>query len=160
MLGTTWPIGSELLVRINDVSTEWWQADLEAFATATNGLPHGFMVPKVRSVADLELISSHLDKLEPAGTKRWLLPIATEVPDAVFELRSIAKGPRVHGITWGCEDLSTEIGARSTHRPDGGREKYLRVFELVRCTLLLAAKAAGVIATPLEISLLFCLLHM
>ena len=60
---------------------------------------------------------------------------------AVCSLREIAKGPRVVAITWGCEDLSTEIGASSTRNVNN---EYLPVFEYVRSTCLLAAKAANV----------------
>ena len=116
---------------------------------AENGLPHGYMVPKVRSAADIAKVAARLDQLEKkrpgARGPRWLLPIATELPAAVFELPKIAAAPRVSAITWGCEDLSAEIGATSTRLDDG---QYLPVFALVRSATLLAAKAAGAGARP------------
>ena len=78
------------------METAWWQQDLAQTLSVQNGLPHGYMIPKVRSVRDVETVAAELDRLEAgAGAPRWLLPIATEVPEAVFELPSIAKGPRV-----------------------------------------------------------------
>ena len=44
-----------------------------------------------------------------------LLPIATETPEALLNVRSIAAADdRVAAITWGCEDLSAEMGALGT----------------------------------------------
>jgi citrate lyase beta subunit/acyl dehydratase len=71
-----------------------------------------------------------------------LLPIATETPMAVLNIASIAQGPRVCAITWGCEDLSAELGSYGTRNQSGG--EYLDIFRYCRSMCLLAAKAAHV----------------
>ena len=133
---------TEILVRINPLSSaEKWREDIEAgFAGAD-----GYMVPKVESKAELETLDEILSKLESdASTKtpKVLLPIATETPAAVLNIAEIAKGPRVCAITWGCEDLSAELGSFGTRNIKSGQ--YLDIFRHCRSSCLLAAKAAGV----------------
>ena len=133
-------VAKEVVVRINDLGTKWWQRDVEAVcASRSPRRPDGLMVPKVRGRKDLEVIDAFLTKL---GAPQWLLPIATELPEAVFNIAEIARGPRVAAITWGCEDLSSELGAMAKRDPRTG--KYLPLFESVRSACLLAAKSAGV----------------
>ena len=49
--------------------------------------------------------------------------------------------PRLAGLTWGAEDLSTAIGAASNREEDG---RYSPLFELAASLCLCAAAAAGV----------------
>jgi citrate lyase subunit beta/citryl-CoA lyase len=72
------------------------------------------------------------------------MPIATERPAALFTLNEYANAtPRLAGLTWGAEDLSTAVGA-SRNRDDDG--KWLPPYELARSLCLFAASAAGVAA--------------
>ncbi|KAL9186352.1 hypothetical protein ACHAXT_005590 [Thalassiosira profunda] len=137
--------GTEVLVRINPLSgSEDWREDLEAgFAGAD-----GFMVPKVESGDELRMLDEILTDMEQRTTTgstrnapKVLLPIATETPAAVLNIAEIAKGPRVAAITWGCEDLSAEMGSFGTRNADGG---YLDIFRHCQSMCLLAAKAANV----------------
>jgi citrate lyase subunit beta/citryl-CoA lyase len=133
------PIG----IRINALDTEFWETDLDA--TLRHNSPKFYMIPKVSSEETLKRVSAKIASLEAAcgrsvgDTK--LLPIATEVPEAVFRLREIASAERVVAMTWGCEDLSAAIGATRTRGANG---RYLPVFENIRAMTLMAAKAAGV----------------
>jgi citrate lyase subunit beta/citryl-CoA lyase len=128
----------EVLVRINPLSGSYWQDDIES--TFHNA--DGFMVPKVESQEELLMLDDFLRTLEKqdACKPKVLLPIATETPKAVLNIAKIAEGPRVCAITWGCEDLSAEMGAFGTRNASG----YLDVFSHCRNMCLLAAKAAGV----------------
>jgi citrate lyase subunit beta/citryl-CoA lyase len=72
------------------------------------------------------------------------MPIATERPAALFTLNEYANAtPRLAGLTWGAEDLSTAVGA-SCNRDDEGN--WLPPYELARSLCLFAASAAGVAA--------------
>eukprot|EP00581_Thalassiosira_minuscula_P009399 CAMPEP_0183706394 /NCGR_PEP_ID=MMETSP0737-20130205/3245_1 /TAXON_ID=385413 /ORGANISM="Thalassiosira miniscula, Strain CCMP1093" /LENGTH=567 /DNA_ID=CAMNT_0025933807 /DNA_START=37 /DNA_END=1740 /DNA_ORIENTATION=- len=136
---------SEVLVRINPLSVtnefgrELWRDDLRAGMHGADG----FMIPKVESIDELRLLDEALAEMEHqgGGPKKVLFPIATETPAAVLNIAEIAKGPRVVAITWGCEDLSAEIGSYGTRTDAGG---YLDVFRHCRTMTLLAAKAANV----------------
>jgi len=137
---------TEVLVRINPLSSsggfgrEIWREDIDAGFFGADG----FMVPKVESRDELRMLDEVLTNMEKnnAGfTKKVLLPIATETPAAVLNIADIARGPRVCAITWGCEDLSAEIGSFGTRKPDGG---YLDIFRHCQSMCLLAAKAANI----------------
>ena len=138
----------EVLVRINPVSGPHWREDVLAGFDGADG----FVVPKVESREELVMLDEMLDDMErreassSGGSRRHrhrvLLPIATETPIAVLNIADIARGPRVCAITWGCEDLSAELGSLGTRdESDGG---YLDVFRHCRTMCLLAARAANV----------------
>lgn len=136
--------GKEVCVRINPLDSDHWKQDLET--TLRGGAPHIYMVPKVQSAHDLQFISSQLDGLEGevgiAVGSVGLLPICTEVPQALFRMDEIATAsPRIVALTWGAEDLSAELGAKQNKTKEG---VYLDVFRHCRVQCLLAAKAAGV----------------
>eukprot|EP00956_Cyclotella_meneghiniana_P040126 scaffold187484_cov40-Cyclotella_meneghiniana.AAC.1 len=137
---------SEVLVRINPLSGSHWQEDIQA--TFRNA--DGFMIPKVESREELHMLDDFLSSLEndisntnTADPSKVILPIATETPRAVLNIADIAQGPRVCGITWGCEDLSVELGSYCT-RKTTENHRYLDIFTHCRNMCLLAAKAAGV----------------
>ncbi len=159
---------TEVLIRINPLSgsddhSMMWRDDIEV---GFMGGVDGFMIPKVESHEELRLLDELLTKLELERSEtgcrgqnnnnglilpKVLLPIATETPMAVLNIASIAKGPRVCAITWGCEDLSAELGSYGTRQPvggggggDGEGGDYLDIFRYCRSMCLLAAKAANV----------------
>jgi len=141
-----WPAdGPEVCVRINPLGTEHWREDVDAVLSGTAHPPTVLMVPKVAHGDDLTFLGDVVGEVEKAAGlevgQTKFIPIATEVPEAVFNLRSIATAPRVTAMTWGCEDLSAEIMASRTKKKDG---TYLDVFRLVRSMTLLAAKSANV----------------
>lgn len=136
--------GPALWVRVNAPSQDWLLDDLVAVVPAA---PDGIVVPKPRSGADLARIADHLDALEAAhGLPRRavrLLPIATETPQAVLDIGSLAAGAgaRLAALTWGGEDLAAAIGALRNRTPEGA---WTGPFALARSLTLLAAAAAGV----------------
>ena len=68
--------------------------------------------------------------------------IATETPQAMFALDTYrGAAPRLAGLTWGAEDLSTALGA-STNRVDSGEYEF--TYQLARSLCLVGAHAAGV----------------
>jgi citrate lyase subunit beta/citryl-CoA lyase len=69
--------------------------------------------------------------------------VATETAISPFRLGDYAGAglARLHGITWGAEDLSAALGA-STNLDASGR--WALTYQMVRSLTLLAAHAAGV----------------
>jgi hypothetical protein len=108
-------IATIILVRLNALQTGLTEDDIAATITAA---PDGYVAPKVAGASDVREFARLIGDAEMPGQMSSLIPIATEVPEAIFKLAEIAKADeRVGGILWGMEDLGTEIGARRTrHR--------------------------------------------
>jgi len=136
---------SAIYVRVNDLSTGLTDDDLAALVPAK---PDGIMLPKSNSGQDVQHLSAKLRVHEaenglPDGAIK-ILPIITETAAGVLAAASYAKASaRLAGLTWGAEDLSAAIGARSA-RDERGR--YTDVFRLARTMTILAAGAAEVAA--------------
>lgn len=132
-----------LYVRINALDTPFWEADLAGTVPAR---PDGVMLPKPQSGDDVHRLSIQLSHLEEthgleAGAIA-ILPIVTETPASVLAMASyVGASRRLAGLTWGAEDLSAELGARTAREEDG---RYTSPFRLVRDLTLVAARAAGV----------------
>jgi citrate lyase subunit beta / citryl-CoA lyase len=134
-----------LYVRINPLDTPDALADLAAIMAAR---PDGIMLPKAGSAHQCVQLSHYLDAFEAQhGIQRGhtqLIPVATEVPEAVFALGNYAiVGARLVGITWGAEDLAAAIGAID-NRDEAG--EWSQPFELTRSLCLFGASAAKVAA--------------
>jgi citrate lyase subunit beta / citryl-CoA lyase len=132
-----------LWVRVNPITTA---ESLQDLAAVMEGRPDGIFQPKTRSARDVLELAHYLDALEVHhGIERGrtrIIPVATEVPDAVFALGDFAiAGPRLGAMTWGAEDLSSAIGA-ITNKDDSG--EWSQPYQLVRSLCLFAASAAGV----------------
>ncbi|MEZ2332922.1 CoA ester lyase [Mesorhizobium sp. RCC_202] len=136
---------SAIYVRVNDLSTGLTDDDLAALVPAK---PDGIMLPKSNNGQDVQQLASKLRVREaenglPDGGIR-ILPIITETAAGVLAAASYAgASARLAGLTWGAEDLSAAIGARSA-RDENGR--YTDVFRLARTMTILAASAAEVAA--------------
>lgn len=134
---------SELWVRINPLDTPESLADL---ALVMAGSPDGIVQPKTHSPDDVVRLSHYLDafetqhELERGKTK--ILPIATEVPDAIFTLGGFANcSRRLAGLTWGAEDLGAAVGSTTNKAEDGS---WLDPYRLARSLCLFGAHAASV----------------
>lgn len=132
-------------VRINPVDTADALPDLAAVIA---GRPDGIMLPKARDGADVHRVDHWLEILEArcgyAAGSIGLLPLITESAGALLRAASFTElPPRVKGLTWGAEDLATDVGALGNKTPDG---EYELTYALARSFCLLAAAAAGVSA--------------
>lgn len=131
------------LVRVNPRSSPDAVQDLAAVVGP--GLD-GVLLPKVDSVRDIELVSAQLDVLEARagltpGQVR-ILVVATETAQSMLNIAGYSQPPaRLAGLTWGAEDLSSDIGAMGNREDDGGLSD---VYRLARSYCLLAAGAARV----------------
>jgi len=123
----------QVFVRVNALSSGLTGDDLGATLSAK---PDGIMLPKAQGAgAILELA-----KLLPETLR--ILPIATETASAIFQLSEYASvANRLLGLTWGVEDLSAAIGARSARGADG---HFTPPFEMLRGLVLFAAHSAAV----------------
>ncbi|TDH62795.1 CoA ester lyase [Dankookia rubra] len=137
----------QLWVRINPLDGE----GLADAAAVVRAAPDGLVVPKVGGPAELLRVSHWLDALEareglPPGGIR-LLSVATETAAAVLGLSDYARipVPRLHGLTWGAEDLAAALGASSNQDAGGGLSLTYRI---ARSACLVAAVAAG--AQPID----------
>ena len=134
-----------LYVRVNDLTTGLTDDDLGAVMAAR---PRGILLPKASSATDVEHLAAKLRVFEAEngiddGSTR-ILALMTENAAGILSAGSYREPhPRLSGLTWGAEDLSAEIGARSP-RDENGR--YTDVFRLARALTLVAASAAQLAA--------------
>jgi citrate lyase subunit beta/citryl-CoA lyase len=132
-----------LYVRINPLDTSEVMDDVAAVVVP--GLD-GIMLPKIGSAEDVRRLGYCLDALEAragiaAGSVR-IVPVATETPEAMLSLQSFTRSlPRLAGITWGAEDLSSAVGAVSNRDEDGA---WSPLYQHANSLCLCAAAAAGV----------------
>lgn len=132
----------ERTVRMNPLDTPWGMDDL---AVTMVNPPDAYMVPKVSTLAELDVISARLSELEaqhghpPGGV--GLILVSTETPAGVLNLSTFSECQRVIALSWGAEDLSAAIGAPRNRRPDGS---YLDLYRHCRNLTLLCAAAGGV----------------
>ena len=133
----------QLWVRINPLQTPEALADLVAVMPAR---PDGIMLPKPLNGLHAQQLDHYLSALESReglalGSTR-IIPVATEVPGALFDLQSYAgASPRLQGLTWGAEDLATAVGASSSRDASG---EFTFTYKLARSLCLLASAHAQI----------------
>jgi citrate lyase subunit beta / citryl-CoA lyase len=136
--------GPLLYVRINALDTDLWQHDVAGIVAAR---PHGVLLPKSRSGEDVRTLSIALHHEEehagvPAGSTR-IIALATETPLSVLQLHTyVEASTRIEALTWGAEDLSAVLGARSNREDDG--RTWTSPYRLARDLTLFTAAAAKV----------------
>jgi citrate lyase subunit beta/citryl-CoA lyase len=133
------------IVRINALDTDRWEADLQSVMPYR---PDAIMLPKPRSGADVTRLADAIGRLEArdggeVGTTR-ILAIATERAASLLAMASYqGASPRLQALAWGKEDLSAELGARTTVDDMG---VLCSPYRLARDLTLVGAAAAGVAA--------------
>lgn len=133
-----------LYVRVNALDTDLWEEDIAAIGGAR---PDGVMLPKARSGDDVHKLSIALNMAEeragvPTGSTR-IIAIVTEAPVSLLQLHTyVGSSTRLEGMTWGAEDLSAVLGAR-TNREDDHRT-WTSPYRLARDLTLFTAAAADV----------------
>nr|WP_298926822.1 CoA ester lyase [uncultured Erythrobacter sp.] len=140
------PDRSRVWVRVNPLSGEWTEADLDAVVAAN---PGGIFLPKSEGGHDVERLDTMLSAREAAaGLEVGAIKVAalvTETAAAMFTTGTYDGAPRLVAMSWGAEDLSSELGARQQRGPDS---EYTHVYEMARSLCLLGAVKAGV--APIE----------
>lgn len=133
-------------VRVNPLSGDWTKGDLEAVIAAG---PGGVFLPKSEGGHDVVTLDAMITPLEEAagitaGSTK-VAALVTETAAAMFTTGTYDGAPRLAAMSWGAEDLSSELGASEQRGPDG---EYTHVFEMARSLCLLGAIKAGVM--PIE----------
>jgi citrate lyase subunit beta/citryl-CoA lyase len=139
--------GPRIWVRINPLTQSESLYDLAAIMRPALS---GVVVPKIDGPEDIARLSWQLDALEvqaglPQGGVK-ILAVATETASSLFRLgeyRAVAK--RLHGLTWGAEDLAASLSASTNRGPDGA---LALTYQMARSLCLAGARAAGVV--PVE----------
>ena len=134
-----------LYVRVNDLESGRTESDLGALMAVA---PDGIMLPKSNSGADVQRLSARLRVHEAehgiADGSTKIIPLVSETPLGVLNAATYHDAsPRIAGLTWGAEDLSAAIGARTSRDQEG---LYTDVFRLARSLTLLGAASASVAA--------------
>ncbi len=128
---------AEVIVRINSLTTPFWQEDLDAVIPQK---PDVIMPTKIYTAEDIRTISDYIGKIEKRcgieeGTVK-LIPLL-ETAGAIEHAFEIATAsPRMAGLYLGAEDLALDMKAVRT------AEGY--EIEYSRSRLVIAARAAGI----------------
>jgi len=130
--------GVECFIRVNDITTPYFEADLEASGGAG---PHVLVIPKVDSPAILQRIDAHLTEMERAlGVPPGSFELFAQIESAcgILNAAAIASAtPRLVGVMLGHVDLCVDLGIPAGRAGEG-------IVYHARCQLVLAAKAVGV----------------
>lgn len=127
----------EKVVRINDVSTPWWELDLEEIVPAG---PDVIRLPKAESVENIRMVDNRITELEKAnglsegGIELHILLESAQAVENVAKLVRSCK--RVKGVGLGGQDLTADMGIRKT---SSGEE-----LAYANGHMILAAKAAKI----------------
>lgn len=133
-------------IRINGPETPELLQDL---AAVTRLAPAGIVLPKLRGPEDLLRVDHYLAMAEAlhglAAESVRIVAVCTETPECVLRMGELAqvRCPRLAGLMWGGEDLSSALGAASPRNPDGS---WRSVYAHARAQCLLAAHALSVMA--------------
>jgi citrate lyase subunit beta / citryl-CoA lyase len=132
-----------LLVRINGLDTGLTDADLEAIVP---GQPDAVLFPKAEGGATVTHLDAKLTAREAvAGLPEGGIKILAQTVETAAGLFSAGTyrhcSPRLMGMTWGPEDLSSELGALANREADG---TLTEPYRIARAYCLFGAAAAQV----------------
>lgn len=102
----------EVIIRINGMDTNFYQADLEAIVS--NNIDT-ILLPKAnpRDLIKLDQILSKIEQKNGLTKKIGVIPII-ELASSILDVREIATSPRVNGLLLGAEDLSSDLEVSRT----------------------------------------------
>jgi citrate lyase subunit beta / citryl-CoA lyase len=127
--------GTERIVRINPLSTEYGRADLEMIVPAG---PETILVPKCDEAADIEAVDAiitQIEKKHKIKEKTLIMPLLETAKGALHAYEIAKASDRVVALCFGAEDFTADIGVERTKE---GTESFV-----ARSLIVLGAKAAG-----------------
>ncbi len=132
-----------LLVRINGLDTGMTDADLDAVVA---GAPDALLFPKAEGGATVTHLDAKLTAREAiAGLPEGSIKILAQTVESAMGLFTAGtyrnSSARLIGMTWGPEDLSSELGAEANREADG---TLTEPYRLARSYCLFGAAAAKV----------------
>lgn len=137
---------SRIWVRVNPLSSGETEKDLDAIIASG---PGGIFLPKAEGGHDVVTLDAMLTEREKvAGMEvgsTLVAALVTETAAAMFTTGTYDGAPRLVAMSWGAEDLSSELGAQEQRGPDG---EYSHTYEMARSLCLLGAVKAQV--APIE----------
>ncbi len=132
--------GVALVVRVNAVGSPDLADDLAAILPAA---PDALLLPKTEGAASIDSLAAMAGALPsaPSPILPPILALAAETPDGLLDIGGLRRhAAALCGLTWGAEDLATELGA-AANRADGD---FTAPFRLARSLALLTAAACHV----------------
>lgn len=110
------PFPMEIVIRINGLDTEYYNADLNAVVSEKIDT---IMLPKatVKYLEKLDEILTQIEKDKNLSKKISVIPII-ELSASVLEIDEIVKMPRVNGVLLGAEDLTSDLEVSRTKKGD------------------------------------------
>ncbi|HEY1475853.1 MAG TPA: CoA ester lyase [Pseudolabrys sp.] len=132
-----------LLVRINGLDTGMTDADLDAVVA---GKPDAILFPKAEGGTSVTHLGAKLTAREAiAGLPEGSIKILAQTVESAMGLFTAGtyrnSSARLMGMTWGPEDLSSELGAEANREADG---TLTEPYRLARSFCLFGAAAAKV----------------
>lgn len=122
-----------VMVRINDLGTDWGTDDVATLAAAR---PEALLLPKVNDAEDIAALARLMDRHPGlSDTRIWAM---METPPGVLNAAQIARAPRMAGFIMGTNDLAKDL------RCTPGDDRLALQMALQTC--LLAARAADIVA--------------
>ena len=138
-LSATRPSAQTFGVRLNSLDSQHFSDDLKQVLPAK---PDLIMLPKVESGEDLKQIDTLINQvevesgLELGSTK--LMILTAETPGSLFRFDDLFNvSNRLVAMTWGAEDLASELGAVRGRDESG---KWLPPFQLAQTLCLAKAR--------------------
>jgi citrate lyase subunit beta/citryl-CoA lyase len=138
------PADPRTWVRVNEPGSRHLLDDLAAVVPLQ---PAGIVLPKITGPMDVRVASEYLTMAEaiqgvPLGSVK-IIAVCTETPGAVLRMTDLATSnlPRLAGLMWGGEDLSSCLGAADPRTSAG---TWRPVYEHARTQCLLAARLLDV----------------
>lgn len=131
--------GRTVIVRVNNLATQWGPDDLAALAPVTGD----FLIcyPKVSSAQEISEVSSVLRSAGPARG----LHVMIETARAMIELDQIAGSADVAGLHFGYVDYAADIGSRAF--AESGEELFAPANHYPQTKIAVAAAAYGLFAS-------------
>jgi len=138
------PADPRTWVRVNEPGSHHLLDDLAAVVPLQ---PAGIVLPKITGPEDVRVASEYLTMAEAiqgiAVGSIKIIAVCTETPAALLRITELAtsKLPRLAGLMWGGEDLSSCLGAADPRTSAG---TWRPVYEHARTQCLLAARLLDV----------------
>lgn len=132
-----WPSEVAVFVRLNPVSSGWFEQDLESILPR---LPSGLVIPKVESADQVRLVDRQIGRVAGmTGVDASGVALIVMLESALGVLRALeiaTASPRLCGLLLGTEDLTLDAGLQRTS--EGLELLY------ARSQMVFAAAAGGI----------------
>lgn len=126
-------------VRINGVHTQWWERDVIALVEGAGEALEIVIVPKVRSMRDVETVDLLLDRLDGQVG----LEILIEEAEGLVNVEQIAgASERIEALIFGPGDFSASQGVRWSLAREAAYPGD--IWQYHRSRIVVAARAAGI----------------